>query len=924
MLPPDKRDGELIWDEEQLVADVEAGPQGPRIGAFFDFDGTLIDGYSLAAFARHHLRSGHVTPVDLGRLLLIGLRGVTSEADFERFFLLGMRAWTGRSAEELTELGERLWLRGIAGSLYPEAWRLVEAHRRAGHTVVLASSGTRFQVAPAAAAMGVEHVLVTPVEIEDGLCTGRPGGPPLWRSGKAAAVRAFAREHGVDLIDSYAYSNGDEDVPFLATVGRARALNPGPDLAVEAAQKNWPIARFRSRGRPGAREVARTAGAVGGTLGGFAAGLALGALNAFAGDGSRRDAVDLGLTLAGELGTALGGVRLDVCGGEHLEAARPAVFLFNHQSQLDVLILAKLLRSGFTAVAKKEAAAVPGFGLAFRLADVAFVDRGDTVAAKAALAPAVQRLREGVSLVVAPEGTRSATPALGPFKKGAFHIAMQAGVPVVPIVIRNAGELMWRGASTLRPGTVRVRVLPPIPTGGWSVPDLDEHVVEVRERFVAALAGGDPTDRGPRRAGPVEVTTGPRGPVAEPLAVLRSPEMTAAEAATWRAEVADPLRRATVTLLELLDRAPDRARLVGAHEWASRMVPRMRERPVEPPFGLGAPEWVPVADLDLDRHLSHVRLPAPGSMRQLLDAVQTFAAAPLPRDRPLWRALLVEGLEGGRAAYSVTTHQSVTDELGIVQVMGMLHSRSPDPDPERPEPPARPGSAPSPVGRLGRAVLAAPGAVLRAGPDLVGALLALVPPGASDGSPALARRSGAWSLEVIDVPLDGLRAGARAAGGSLADGVVAAVLGGLRWYHEHIGATGVSAVPVGVSLGPSDDRQGRGTVRVSAALIERDAAARVRAVREAVLTADPDAGPPPDVRVGTLPGVGDPTFLAGARITGVYAFGPLLGAAAAVGLLAHGGTGCLALTFDPAAVTDAAALVEGVRAGVAEVVALGA
>ena len=107
-------------------------------------------------------------------------------------------------------------------------------------------------------------------------------------------------------------------------------------------------------------------------FGGFAAGLALGAPT-----GSRREAVDLGITLAGELGSVLAGVRLDVTGAEYL-AARPAVFLFNHQSQLDVLILAKLLRGGFTGVAKKELASAPGFGLVFRLADVAFVDRGNT------------------------------------------------------------------------------------------------------------------------------------------------------------------------------------------------------------------------------------------------------------------------------------------------------------------------------------------------------------------------------------------------------------------------------------------------------------------------------------------------------------------------------------------------------------------
>ena len=242
-----------LWSEEQLIADVEAGPRGPHVGAFFDFDGTLIDGYSLSAFARHHLRSLQVAPADLGRMLLTGLRGVTSEEDFERFTVLSMRAWAGRSEDELAELGERLLVQGISGSLYPEGWRLVEAHLRAGHTVVLASSATRFQVEPAARAMGVQYILVSPVEIVNGICTGRPGGPLLWRAGKAAAVRAFAAEHDIDLPESYAYSNGDEDVPFLRTAGRPRAINPGRDLEAAARHYGWPVARFRSRGRAGVR-----------------------------------------------------------------------------------------------------------------------------------------------------------------------------------------------------------------------------------------------------------------------------------------------------------------------------------------------------------------------------------------------------------------------------------------------------------------------------------------------------------------------------------------------------------------------------------------------------------------------------------------------------------------------------------------------
>src|SRR6201998_4538934 len=138
------------WSEEELIAAVEAGAKGPHIGAVFDFDGTLIDGYSLSAFARHHLRSLQVTPADLGRMLLTGIRGVTSEEDFEQFTELSMHTWAGRSEDELAELGERLFVQGISGSLYPEGWRLVEAHQRGGRTVVLAFSATPFAGGPQA------------------------------------------------------------------------------------------------------------------------------------------------------------------------------------------------------------------------------------------------------------------------------------------------------------------------------------------------------------------------------------------------------------------------------------------------------------------------------------------------------------------------------------------------------------------------------------------------------------------------------------------------------------------------------------------------------------------------------------------------------------------------------------------------------
>jgi putative phosphoserine phosphatase/1-acylglycerol-3-phosphate O-acyltransferase len=174
--------------------------------------------------------------------------------------------------------------------------------------------------------------------------------------------------------------------------------------------------------------------------------------------------------------------------GEHnLWCRRPAVFIFNHQSILDGLILMKLVREDVTGVAKKEVAGQPGFGQFARLANMAFVDRGNTVQARSALEPVVQRLREGYSIAISPEGTRSPTPAVGPFKKGAFHMAMQSGAPIVPVVIRNAGELLWRGSKVMRSGTVDVHVRAPISVTDWTVDTLEDRVAGVRELFVQAL-----------------------------------------------------------------------------------------------------------------------------------------------------------------------------------------------------------------------------------------------------------------------------------------------------------------------------------------------------------------------------------------------------------------------------------------------------
>jgi len=203
----------------------------------------------------------------------------------------------------------------------------------------------------------------------------------------------------------------------------------------------------------------------------------------------RRTAVNRTLTAWGEWGARAAGIRLAVEGREHLRV-RPAVFLLNHQSGIDPILVCALLRRDFTAVAKKEIRRNPVLGPAFAFAGVAFVDRADRDQALRALEPAVRALRNGLSLAVAPEGTRSQGATVGPFKKGAFRIAMAAGVPIVPICIHNARDVLPRGGRIMRAATVRVSVLRPIPTNAWTLDTLDERIASVRNLYLHAEGDG--------------------------------------------------------------------------------------------------------------------------------------------------------------------------------------------------------------------------------------------------------------------------------------------------------------------------------------------------------------------------------------------------------------------------------------------------
>jgi len=204
--------------------------------------------------------------------------------------------------------------------------------------------------------------------------------------------------------------------------------------------------------------------------------------------GDRRRAVNRALDVWGRWGTRAAGIRLEVEHPERLEEPRPAVFVLNHRSGVDPILACALLRRDLFAIAKHELRRNPLLGPAFAFAGVAFVKRAEPAQALRALEPAVEAIRSGLSLVVAPEGTRTSGAALGSFKKGAFRVAMAAGVPVVPIVIANAADVLPRGGWLMRPATVRVSVLEPFATASWSLDTLDGEIERVREAFEERLA----------------------------------------------------------------------------------------------------------------------------------------------------------------------------------------------------------------------------------------------------------------------------------------------------------------------------------------------------------------------------------------------------------------------------------------------------
>jgi 1-acyl-sn-glycerol-3-phosphate acyltransferase len=195
-----------------------------------------------------------------------------------------------------------------------------------------------------------------------------------------------------------------------------------------------------------------------------------------------------------------GGVKVSTEWRGHLAPGQPYVIMANHLSAVDIWALFVALpgRLRMRMIAKKQLSRIPLFGWAMSAGRFIFIDRANAIAARRSIEEAKRRISGGQTVLLFPEGTRSRDGKLGAFKKGGFHLAIDAGVPIVPVALKGTRESMPRGSVLLRPGRVQAIIGEPIPTAGLTDSDRHRLLEQVRARIAEML--GETLGAVPERA----------------------------------------------------------------------------------------------------------------------------------------------------------------------------------------------------------------------------------------------------------------------------------------------------------------------------------------------------------------------------------------------------------------------------------------
>ncbi|MBN2622551.1 MAG: DUF1298 domain-containing protein [Acidimicrobiales bacterium] len=449
--------------------------------------------------------------------------------------------------------------------------------------------------------------------------------------------------------------------------------------------------------------------------------------------------------------------------------------------------------------------------------------------------------------------------------------------------------------------------------------------------------------------------------------------MRESDALTWRME-ADPQLRSTIVSIAWLTDTPDWDRIVARLDRATRLVPSFRMVVVEPPARLATPRWAVATDFDLSWHLRRVDAPAPHDPETVVELARTAAMTAFDPAHPLWEFTLVENLAGGRAALLMKVHHALTDGVGGMELAPLLFDVEARPAAEEDEPAEPRGEHVTSAGLVGQSVAhqvgrlaglvrhqaaVAPTAAFRASRhpvrtagDVVATAASVartVAPVTRTLSPVMTGRGLGRHLDMLTVPLDELKAAASAAGGTVNDAFLAAVTGGLARYHARHGTTvDELRVTLPISIRTEADPIGGNRItlmRFTVPVGEGDPARRLRSVgarcqavrRERSLPhTDAIAGAlnvlpagvvgeilkHVDFVASNVPAFPWPVHLAGARVDGLFAWGPTIGAAFNVTLLSYDGTCCVGVTVDSAAVPDPDVLTACLGQGFDEVLSL--
>lgn len=455
---------------------------------------------------------------------------------------------------------------------------------------------------------------------------------------------------------------------------------------------------------------------------------------------------------------------------------------------------------------------------------------------------------------------------------------------------------------------------------------------------------------------------------------LEGPFMSESDAFSWYME-RDPALRSTVVGIAWLDQAPPWEQLTARLERATRLAPSFRRRPVELPFRLSPPRWTTDPDFDISWHLRRVSAPPPGTPGAVLELARVAAMAGFDRTRPLWEFTLVEEMAAGRAALIMKFHHSLTDGIGGVRLAQLLFDESPVPssvDGKATAPPGERLSEPRLVGEAiahrGRRFVAGGARAMRAGPRTTARLVRhplavtaevwetacsvgrTVKPALRVLSPVVTRRGPGRRLHMVTVDLPELREAAHQAGGTVNDGFMAGLTGGLRRYHERHGAVlDELLVNLPISLRTERDPVGGNLITLQRFVVPAgigDPAERIRAMGRCCRAArgerslahtDGIAGAlnllPPgalgsilkhvDFVASDVPGFPRTVYLCGAQVSGYYPFGPTIGAALNATLFSYRSQCCIGVTVDTDAIADDDVLLECLQAGFAEVLASG-